>query len=269
MCAEIIRWRILVVAIALASVIAIPSRRAAAQTASPSDRPALSVEEIGKLHDAGQYRAALQEAARTLRTRAYAGTLLHQLVVRGILVGGGGFARFRLFDRRGHSILSGGTLDDSARTATSGTLDDDRPAAPGQGRRSGGAQPPDDSLSAPSATLGQRTPSHPCALATGNNGSRAPDAPEGDWEPGPGARPQPVPEPAAGAGQRRPAQADRVLLRGHLGPRGSHIDLKTRRLLTIAALVSQGKERQMKGHFGGALNQGITPEELTEAVVKA
>ena len=51
------------------------------------------------------------------------------------------------------------------------------------------------------------------------------------------------------------------------GREGSHIDLKTRRLLTIAALVSQGKERQMKGHFGGALNQGITPEELTEAVV--
>lgn len=51
------------------------------------------------------------------------------------------------------------------------------------------------------------------------------------------------------------------------GREGSHIDLKTRRLLTIAALVSQGKERQMRGHFGGALAQGITPEELTEAVV--
>jgi 4-carboxymuconolactone decarboxylase len=51
------------------------------------------------------------------------------------------------------------------------------------------------------------------------------------------------------------------------GREDSHIDLKTRRLLTIAALVSQGKERQMKGHFNGALNQGITPEELTEAVV--
>jgi 4-carboxymuconolactone decarboxylase len=31
--------------------------------------------------------------------------------------------------------------------------------------------------------------------------------------------------------------------------------------------MSQGKERQMKGHLGGALNQAITPEELTEAVV--
>jgi 4-carboxymuconolactone decarboxylase len=51
------------------------------------------------------------------------------------------------------------------------------------------------------------------------------------------------------------------------GREGSHIDLKTRRLLTIAALVSQGKERQLKGHIGGALNQGISPEEITEAIV--
>jgi 4-carboxymuconolactone decarboxylase len=51
------------------------------------------------------------------------------------------------------------------------------------------------------------------------------------------------------------------------GREGSHIDLKTRRLLTIAALVSQGKERQLRGHIGGALNQGITPEEVVEAIV--
>ncbi len=51
------------------------------------------------------------------------------------------------------------------------------------------------------------------------------------------------------------------------GREGSHIDLKTRRLLTIAALVSQGKERQLRGHIGGALNQGITPEEVVEALV--
>ena len=51
------------------------------------------------------------------------------------------------------------------------------------------------------------------------------------------------------------------------GREGSHLDLKTRRLLTIAALVAQGKERQLRGHLGGALKQGITPEELTEAIV--
>jgi 4-carboxymuconolactone decarboxylase len=51
------------------------------------------------------------------------------------------------------------------------------------------------------------------------------------------------------------------------GREGSHIDLKTRRLLTIAALVAMGKERQLRGHIGGALNQGITPEEITESIV--
>ena len=39
------------------------------------------------------------------------------------------------------------------------------------------------------------------------------------------------------------------------------------RYAPIAALVSQGKERQLRGHLGGALNQGFTPEELTEAIV--
>lgn len=51
------------------------------------------------------------------------------------------------------------------------------------------------------------------------------------------------------------------------GREGSHLDLKTRRLLTIAALVAQGKERQLRGHLAGALEQGITPEELVEAIV--
>jgi len=51
------------------------------------------------------------------------------------------------------------------------------------------------------------------------------------------------------------------------GREGSHLDLKTRRLLTIAALVAMGRERQLRGHVNGALAQGITPEEITEAIV--
>ena len=51
------------------------------------------------------------------------------------------------------------------------------------------------------------------------------------------------------------------------GREGSHLDLKTRRLLTIAALVAMGRERQLRGHVNGALGQGITPEEITEAIV--
>jgi hypothetical protein len=58
--------------IAMAAVIiafiALTAHPTTAQTSSPTDRPALSVEAIRKLHDAGQYRSALQEAARTLRT---------------------------------------------------------------------------------------------------------------------------------------------------------------------------------------------------------
>ena len=85
--------------------------------------------------------------------------------------------------------------------------------------------------------------------------------------------------PAPGPGRNRfpnlpPEQADDVQRKltefcfgDTWGREGSHIDLKTRRLLTIAALVSQGKERQLRGHIGGALNQGITPEELVESIV--
>ena len=85
--------------------------------------------------------------------------------------------------------------------------------------------------------------------------------------------------PARGPGRDRfpnlpPEQADDVQRKliefcfgDTWGREGSHIDLKTRRLLTIAALVSQGKERQLRGHIGGALNQGITPEEMIEAIV--
>ena len=51
------------------------------------------------------------------------------------------------------------------------------------------------------------------------------------------------------------------------GREGSHVDLKTRRLLTIAALVATGRERQLRGHIGGALAQGITPEEVVESIV--
>ena len=43
---------------------------ASAPLTQPTPGPALSVEEIRKLHDTGQYRSALQEAARTLRTPA-------------------------------------------------------------------------------------------------------------------------------------------------------------------------------------------------------
>jgi len=73
----------IVVLVCVTCVMAFPSRRAAAQTGSPSDRPALSVEEIRKLHNAAQYRSTLQEAARTLRTPAGESDKYQLQLIRG------------------------------------------------------------------------------------------------------------------------------------------------------------------------------------------
>jgi 4-carboxymuconolactone decarboxylase len=45
------------------------------------------------------------------------------------------------------------------------------------------------------------------------------------------------------------------------------LDLKTRRLLTIAILAALGRERQLRGHLAGALQQGISVEEIRETLV--
>src|SRR5262245_43864271 len=51
------------------------------------------------------------------------------------------------------------------------------------------------------------------------------------------------------------------------GRPGSHLDLKTRRLITIAAAAAMGRERQLRGHVAGALGQGITEGEIVETLV--
>jgi 4-carboxymuconolactone decarboxylase len=51
------------------------------------------------------------------------------------------------------------------------------------------------------------------------------------------------------------------------GRPGSALDLKTRRLVTIAALTAMGRERQLRGHIAGALGQGIPAEEVVETIV--
>jgi hypothetical protein len=68
MCMNTTCSQTIAMAAAIIAFITVAEHPATAQTSSPTDRPALSVEAIGKLHDAGQYRSALQEAARTLRT---------------------------------------------------------------------------------------------------------------------------------------------------------------------------------------------------------
>ncbi|WP_340614007.1 carboxymuconolactone decarboxylase family protein [Xenorhabdus thailandensis] len=47
------------------------------------------------------------------------------------------------------------------------------------------------------------------------------------------------------------------------------LDLKTREMLTVAALVSLGNApQQLELHMRGALNIGVTPEELLEVVIQ-
>jgi 4-carboxymuconolactone decarboxylase len=45
------------------------------------------------------------------------------------------------------------------------------------------------------------------------------------------------------------------------------LDLKTRRLLTIAIVAALGRERQLRAHLAGALQQGITREEIRETLL--
>ena len=45
------------------------------------------------------------------------------------------------------------------------------------------------------------------------------------------------------------------------------LDLKTRRLLTIAIVCALGRERQLRAHLAGALQDGISLEEIRETVV--
>ncbi|SRR5260221_9071526 len=47
------------------------------------------------------------------------------------------------------------------------------------------------------------------------------------------------------------------------------LSLKTRQLLTIASLTTQGNaERQLKSHIKGALNVGCTQQEIVEAILQ-
>ena len=47
------------------------------------------------------------------------------------------------------------------------------------------------------------------------------------------------------------------------------IDLKTRSIVTVSMLVAAGKTHELKIHVRGALNNGVTPEELQEIFLHA
>ena len=47
------------------------------------------------------------------------------------------------------------------------------------------------------------------------------------------------------------------------------LGLKTRSLITVAMLTALGKQHELKGHVRGALNNGVTVEELQEILIHA
>ena len=47
------------------------------------------------------------------------------------------------------------------------------------------------------------------------------------------------------------------------------LDLRTRSIVTVAMLVAMGKTHELKIHVRGALNNGVTPEELQEIFLHA
>lgn len=47
------------------------------------------------------------------------------------------------------------------------------------------------------------------------------------------------------------------------------LDLRSRSLITVAMLAAMGKQHELKGHVRGALNNGVSPEELREVMLHA
>ena len=47
------------------------------------------------------------------------------------------------------------------------------------------------------------------------------------------------------------------------------IDLRTRSIVTVSMLVALGRKHELKIHVRGALNNGVTPEELQEIFLHA
>jgi 4-carboxymuconolactone decarboxylase len=47
------------------------------------------------------------------------------------------------------------------------------------------------------------------------------------------------------------------------------LDLKTRSMVTVSMLVALGRMHELKVHVRGALNNGVTPEELQEIFLHA
>lgn len=47
------------------------------------------------------------------------------------------------------------------------------------------------------------------------------------------------------------------------------LDLRTRSLITVSMLVAMGKQHELKAHVRGALNNGVTAQEIQELLLHA
>jgi 4-carboxymuconolactone decarboxylase len=47
------------------------------------------------------------------------------------------------------------------------------------------------------------------------------------------------------------------------------LDLRTRSIVTVSMLVAMGRQHELKIHVRGALNNGVTPQELQEIFLHA
>ncbi|MFW6174178.1 MAG: carboxymuconolactone decarboxylase family protein [Chloroflexota bacterium] len=59
-----------------------------------------------------------------------------------------------------------------------------------------------------------------------------------------------------------------AVLFGHIYQREDKLDVRTRSLCTIAALVVLDRHRQLPGHITGALNIGVSKEEILELITQ-
>ncbi len=65
--------------------------------------------------------------------------------------------------------------------------------------------------------------------------------------------------------------AEKLLLEGAYAQvlsRQSQLPLKTRELCTVAMLAALGREKQLRGHLQGALNNGASEQEVREVLLQ-
>ena len=77
-------------------------------------------------------------------------------------------------------------------------------------------------------------------------------------------------EPEPGIGHEMCPEAMELIqetLFGHIYQRPA-VDIRTRSLCTIAALTVLDRHRQLPGHITGALNSGISKQEIVEIIIQ-